>query len=1188
MQDFVHLHLHSEYSLLDGACRISDIPKAAKSAGHKAVAITDHGVLYGVAAFYRACNAEGIKPIIGCEVYFAESGRFNKARTPSYFNTHLVLLVKNETGYKNLIKMVSLSFTEGFYVKPRVDMELLERYSEGLVCLTGCLAGHIPQAILKGDYTEAENFARSLKKIFKEDLYLEIHDHGMQEEKQVAHELAALSERTGIPLVATNDVHYMTKRDADTQAILMCIQTNNVITDGRPIGFSTDEYYYKSTEEMEELFGGYKDAISNTQVIADKCSFDFEFGKIKLPKFLPPNGKTPKEYLKELAFEGLQKKTDSGQLKFDEKYTYDDYRSRIIYELLIINKMGYDQYFLIVWDFIKYAKDHGIPVGPGRGSGAGSLVAYLIGITDVDSVRQGLLFERFLNSERVSMPDFDIDFSDVRRDEVKKYVIEKYGSDHVAQIITFGTLAARAAVRDVGRALGMSYADTDRVAKLIPQKPGTSIKDALEDPELKKIYDSEYKVRELVDTAMALEGMPRHASKHAAGVVITDKPLTEYLPLASVSDAVVTQFDMDTVADLGLLKIDFLGLRFLTVIADAEEMVREKDHSFSVSNIPLDDAASFDMLAEGHTDGLFQLESAGMTRLLMNMKPRSIEDIMLAIALYRPGPMDSIPKYLENRADRTKIKYSIPVLAEVLDPTCGCIVYQEQVMQICRKVASFSYGRADVVVHAMKKKKTSEIETEREAFIKGAKANFYPEAAASELYDELAGFAKYAFNKSHAAAYSVISYRTLYLKAHYSSEYYASLLTSVESYAAKVSAYIAAAAKLGIITLPPDINESGAGFIVSGRNIRYSLSGIKSMGDGIVELIVKERKKGPFTSFIDFLQRMVPQGLNRQQATALVSVGAFDNLGIYRSRLLAALDNVFDSVTQSIRGSVSGQIDLFSGTELKNEDPILGYEYPDLPELAAKQMLALEKEYIGLYLSGSVLSDYSESITALGCTRIPEFAEAFKDRDGEETADADETETDGGKFSDGGRIRIAGIVSKVTKKTTKNGDTMAFVTLEDSAGDVELVVFPKIFERYSMLLTKDKAVYADGEISLKEEEAAKILVRSIGVLNENPPKGNDNTVSHDKSQNVSSPSTNVLEDVSECSKIYLRVKSFESVTFKRALTLCEIFSEQGRAEIFFYGEEEKRYMKTDIKFFADAFTIKELREICGESNVVIK
>lgn len=1187
MPDFVHLHLHSEYSLLDGACRISDIPKAAKKAGHKAAAITDHGVLYGAVAFYRACKAEGIKPIIGCEVYLAEGSRFNKAKTPAYFNTHLILLVKNDIGYKNLIKMVSLSFSEGFYVKPRVDMELLKKYSEGLICLTGCLAGRIPQAILKGDFTEAQGFAMRLKDIFGQDLYLELQDHGLPEEKQVCHELAIISENTGIPLVATNDAHYIEKKDADIQAILMCIQTNNVITDGRPIGFTTDEYYYKSTQEMEELFKGYKNAISNSSEIADKCDFDFEFGKTKLPKFQPPSGVTPKEYLKNLAFEGFQQKIQDKLIVFDDIHTYDDYKSRIIYELLVINKMGYDRYFLIVWDFIKYSKDNGIPVGPGRGSGAGSLVAYLIGITDIDSVKHDLLFERFLNTERVSMPDFDIDFSDVRRDEVIKYVSEKYGSDHVAQIITFGTLAARAAVRDVGRALGMSYGDTDRVARLIPQKPGTSIKEALNDPELKKIYESEYKVRELIDTAMSLEGMPRHASKHAAGVVITDKPLTEYIPLATVSDALVTQFDMDTVADLGLLKIDFLGLRFLTVMDSASSQVRKKEPQFDISKIPLDDEASFATLAQGRTDGLFQLESAGMTRMLMNMKPRSIEDIMLAIALYRPGPMDSIPKYLENRANRDKIKYPIDVLAEVLDPTCGCIVYQEQVMQICRKVANFSYGRADVVVHAMKKKKTAEIETERDAFIKGAKANFYPEEAAKQIYDELAGFAKYAFNKSHAAAYSVISYRTLYLKTHYAPEYYAALLTSVEGNSAKVSEYISCAAKAGIRTLPPDINESTYEFTVSGSDIRYSLSGIKSMGYGAVELIVNERKNGNFLSFIDFLKRMIPKGINRQQATSLVSVGVFDSLGVFRSRMLAGIDSLFESVSQSLKSGVSGQIDLFSSSDVENSDPLMGYRYPELNELSAKQMLSLEKEYMGIYLTGSLLNDYTESMKELKCTRISEFVAAFDERN--EAADA---------FCDGARIRIAGIVSKITRKTTKSGDVMAFVTLEDSAGDVELIVFPKVFEKHNSVIAKDRAIYAEGEISCKEEENAKIVVKYIGFLNENSSRGNYNTDTDLKNNFADADNDNLADRNAavrfaeqkkvSCSKIYLRFKSLEETAFKRALRLCEIFSEQGSAELIFYIEESGKYLKSELKFYADKFTLDNLLEICGKENVVIK
>ncbi|MBQ7983481.1 MAG: DNA polymerase III subunit alpha, partial [Clostridia bacterium] len=774
-QEFVHLHLHSEYSLLDGAIRVADIPKLAKEAGHTAAALTDHGNMYGAVAFYRACVAEGIKPILGCEVYVAPKSRHIKTadRDSNYY--HLVLLVENETGYKNLIALVSRAYTEGFYGKPRVDAELLEKYCEGLICLSACLGGYIPSLLARGDYDEAKNYALWLDGLFGRDsFYLEMQDHGIALQKEVNRALRKISAETGIPLVVTNDAHYPRRTDADTQAILMCIQTNASIEDGRPIGFETDEFFYKSTEELSGLFPEDEEAMRNTRRIADRCAFDFCFDKLYLPVFEPEDGTPAADYLLRLAREGLEQKAAAGTLVFTEEHPESEYRERIAYEWSVICQTGYAEYYLIVWDFIRYAKSVGIPVGPGRGSGAGSLIAYLIGITDVDSIRFSLMFERFLNPERVSMPDFDIDFCDTRRGEVIDYVRRRYGEDHVAQIVTFGTLAARAAVRDVGRALGMAYAEVDNVAKAIPQDLHITLERALEQRELRELYDSDPKIRRLIDTAKALEGMPRHASTHAAGVVITDRPVQEYVPLAENGGMVVTQFDMDTVAALGLLKIDFLGLRYLTIISDTEAQIREHTPDFSVQNIPLDDRETYTMIGQGRTLGVFQLESGGMRNMLMQLAPENIEMIVAAISLYRPGPMDSIPKFLSNRQNPENIRYSTPLLADILDVTFGCIVYQEQVMQICRRIAGYSYGRADVVRRAMSKKKTDVMERERQAFIygqhaddgsvinEGAIANGMDEAAAGALFDEMAEFAKYAFNKGHASAYAFTTYRTAY------------------------------------------------------------------------------------------------------------------------------------------------------------------------------------------------------------------------------------------------------------------------------------------------------------------------------------------------------------------------------------------------------------------------------------------
>ena len=1084
MPDFVHLHLHSEYSLLDGACRVADIPKAAKAAGHSAVAITDHGVMYGVVDFFRACENEGVKPIIGCEVYVAARTRFDKTHGPDSENYHLVLLVKDEAGYRNLIHMVSRAFTEGFYSKPRVDMELLETHSAGLIALSACLGGYIPQAILRDDIPAAEEYAQKLEKIFGQDnFYLELQNHGLDGQEKVNAALAEISARTGIPLAATNDVHYLKRSDADTQAILLCIQTNNIIGDGRPVGFDTDEFYYKSTDEMARLFGGYRDALSNTVKIAERCNFRFEFSKVYLPVFAPPGDMEPNAYLRRLAATGLAKKIMSGEIVTTEERTPEMYRDRIDYELSVIAQMGYSEYFLIVADFVGYAKTHGIPTGPGRGSGAGSLVAYLTGITDVDPLYYDLLFEAFLNPERISMPDFDIDFCYNRRDEVIAYVGEKYGHDHVAQIITFGTMAARAAVRDVGRALGMSYADVDQVARLIPQRLGITLEDAMADTALKSLYDSDPKIRKLLDISRALEGMPRHASTHAAGVVITDKPLETYVPLSLNGDVVVTQFDMDTVASLGLLKFDFLALRYLTIIDDCRLQILQSEPKFELKKIPRDDDAAFALISSGHTDGMFQLESGGMRQLLVRLRPRSIEDIMISIALYRPGPMDAIPRFLENRADPSKIKYKIPALAEILNETGGVIVYQEQVMQIFRAVAGYSYGRADIVRRAISKKKAGVIEAERAGFIDGAEKLGCTREDAAELFGDMTAFANYGFKKGHAAAYAVISYQTAYLKAHYPGHYLAALMTSVLGNASKLADYIAECSRFGIKLLPPDVNESGMAFCYKDGAVHYGLLAVKSVGEGFVKKLISERETGGrFTSLYNFISRVVPLDGNRRQAEALIKAGALDCLGVFRSRLLASYEKLFDIVQAGSKGELEGQLNLFGA----DDEPQLSL--PDIPEFGLRELLELEREATGLYFSGHISDQYKDAAESLGAIPISRIRSAFAEQSDAEPSDP--------AITAGKTVTVAGIVTKRTNKLTRSGDAMAFVTLEDRYADMELIVFPKVLSACDALLVYESAVAATGELSVREdsysakkraeEEGAspepKLLVRTIVPL----------------------------------------------------------------------------------------------------------
>lgn len=1191
---FVHLHLHSEYSLLDGACRIRDIPQRAAELGQTAVAVTDHGVMYGVVDFYRACKDAGIKPIIGCEVYVAAGSRFDKRHETDGTRYHLVLLVKNETGYKNLSYMVSKAFTEGFYTKPRIDLDLLSEHSEGLVCLSACLAGYIPRMLAAGEYDKAKEHALAMRRLFgEENYYLELQDHGIEAQKEVNAGILRLSRETGIPMVATNDAHYLRRGDADTQAVLMCIQTNSKIADGRPFGFETDEFYMKSTEEMEALFADYEGAIQNTVKIADMCQFDFDFSHIYLPRFQPDTGETPEAYLRRLAEEGFAAKVKAGEITFTEEHTETVYRERTRYELSVIIQMGYAEYYLIVADFIRHAKSRGIPVGPGRGSGAGSLVAYLVGITDVDSIRYHLMFERFLNPERVSMPDFDTDFCYDRRGEVIEYVADKYGHDHVCGITTFGTLAAKAVIRDVGRVLGMSYADVDVVAKAVPNDLHITIDEALKGP-LGQMVQSSDEVRRLIELSKALEGMPRHASAHAAGIVITDKPVYDYVPVAVNDEMTLTQFPMDTIARLGLLKFDFLGLRYLTILSDTEKQIRRSEPSFELRSVPFDDKKTYELISSGRTDGVFQLESGGMRKLLVQMQPACIEDIILAISLYRPGPMESIPKFLEYRQHPEKIQYSCPQLKKILDETSGCILYQEQVMTICREIAGFSYGRADIIRRAMSKKKAKEMEAERHAFIYGEKdengneichgalAAGLSEEVASEIFDTMSAFAEYAFNKSHATAYAYISFRTAYLKAHYPCEYLASLLTSVLGNMTKTAVYVDQAQKMKIDVLGPDINESMETYSVISQNgkkaIRFGLLGVKNVGRTFLAEVTRERSTGKFTSFEDFISRMSGRELNKRQVESLIKSGAFDSMGTSRAALLSEYEKIIDIYTKKSRSRLEGQFDLFTiGNAVPEDDPQSDYIYPDIPELSVKERLYQEKESMGMYFSGHPFDEYERHASLLGAVPISDILTSFEE--GEEQI-----------YHDKESVTVAGLLTSRTNKQTRQGAPMAFLRIEDRFGEMELVVFPKVLEKYSYFLAPNAAIAAFGEISASEDAAPKLLVSRLEMLladiGDEPvtPLRDKRDFSQGTRQETHAASA---ETPQKPKTLYLRVENQQCALFRRVQSLLDIF--QGTVPVVFYMMDEKKYVRA-VNRLADIQPnmMKLLKALLGEDSVVLK
>ena len=1177
---FTHLHLHTEYSLLDGACRIEKLLDKAKEMGQTSVAITDHGVMYGVIDFYKAAKARGIKPIIGCEIYIAKRGMTDKVHGIDNENRHLVLLCKNEVGYRNLVAIVSKAWTDGFYNKPRADFDLLRAHSEGLIALSACLAGEIPRALAVGAYNAAKEAAERYLDIFGPgNFYLELQDHGLQDQAYVNPQLIRLSRETGIPLVVTNDCHYIEKEDTKMHHILICIQTNRTIEDEDVLEFGSDEFYFKSEEEMRALFPDCPEAADNAQVIADQCNLEFEFGHTKLPRFDTPDGSDNREYFRRMCYEGLYRHYG--------EHPDQSIIDRLEYEISTIDTMGYVNYYLIVYDFIRQAKSMGIPVGPGRGSGVGSLAAYCIGITGVDPLRYDLLFERFLNPERVSMPDFDVDFSDERRQEIIEYVVDKYGADHVAQIVTFGTMAARLAIRDVGRAMAIPYNVCDTVAKLVPMELNMTLDHALESvTELRDKYESDEQVRELIDMARKIEGMPRHTSTHAAGVVITDRPVVDYVPLSMNDDAVVTQYTMTAIEELGLLKMDFLGLRNLSVIDHAEQMIGRHTPGFRVENMPEDDPKVFEMITSGATEGVFQFESAGMRRVIMQSEPESIEDLIAVISLYRPGPMKFIPTYIENRKHPEKITYRHPRLSKILDVTYGCIIYQEQVMRIFRELAGYSLGRADIVRRAMSKKKHKVMEEEREYFIHGLRrddgtveiegcvARGVDERTAEIIYDEMESFASYAFNKSHAAAYAVVAYRTAYLKYYYPKEYMAALLTSVLGSSGKVAAYMEECARIGIPVLPPHVNESDTGFSVSEDSIRFGLLAIKNLGRGVIQRMLLERERGgKFRSFYDFCKRMQGRDLNRRAVESLIRCGAFDGLGNNRREMLLAVTPVLESLDADKRKNIEGQIGLF---DLGGEERADTYQMPKAEEFPQAELLAMEKEVTGMYLSGHPMAPYAEVYRRDLVARTDEIAQSA----------AGESD----KYSDEQYVDVLAIVSDVKRKVTKSGANMAFVTLEDIYGSIEALVFPKVLERSADLLTPGSAVKAHGRISFTEEKDPKLVCEYFtapyspeGMLAQGARDGQSAAPAGGGKAPVQIRGYNTAYR-----GLYLRVPSMNDPLCRKALQYVEVFD--GVTDLYLYALDEKKLVRAPARYrvAVNYALVAALKRLLGEENVALK
>ena len=1146
---FVHLHVHSEYSLLDGACRIRDMMDRVKELGQTAIALTDHGVMYGCIDFYKAAKSAGIKPIIGCEVYLARRGMDDKVHGIDNERYHLVLLCENRKGYENLCLLVSEAHSRGFYGKPRVDLDLLKQHHEGLIALSACLAGPVSRHLMAEDYDAAKAYALRLAEIFgPEHFYLEMQDHGIPEQRAVNQGLMRIARETGLPMVVTNDAHYLRKEDSKMQDVMMCIQMGTTLDDpNRKMEFQTDEFYLKSEDELRQLFPNCNEAIENTAAIADRCTVEFVFNEYHLPSFPVPDGYTNEAYFRKICMDG-----------FCERYVDPpaEYLDRLEYEINVISRMGYVNYYLIVWDFIRYAKESGIPVGPGRGSGAASIVAYCMHITEVDPMKYSLIFERFLNPERVSMPDFDTDFCQERRGEVIEYVTRKYGADHVAQIVTFGTLAARGAIRDVGRVLNFTYAETDAVAKQVPSTPHITLKEALTaSPKLKEMYDQDERVRTLIDTAMSLEGMPRNTSTHAAGVVITADPVRTYVPLSRNDDTIVTQYTMTTIEELGLLKMDFLGLRNLTVIEDAQKQIRQIKPEFSIDEVRDDDPKTFAMLAEGKTQGVFQLESAGITGVCVNMKPTSIEDMTAIVALYRPGPMDSIPTFIANKLDPRKITYKTPLLEPILRVTYGCIVYQEQVIEIFRSLGGYTMGQADNIRRAISKKKMKVIEENRKVFvygdpaqgISGAVAKGVSESAAQSIYDEIVAFANYAFNKAHAVCYAVVSYQTAYLKCHYPKQYMAALMTSVLDSATKISGYIAECKELGIAVLPPDINHSDDPFTVEEDSIRFGLGAVKNVGHGLIRSLVAERTKGgPFRSLEDFITRMGENELNKRAVENFIKCGAMDCFGYHRSELLAVYDSMMDSIASSRKRNVEGQMGLFS--MLQEEDTAAAIPIPKLPEMKKAELMLMEKETTGIYLSGHPMDDYRHLLRGTHVVPIGNLM--------------DEEST----YQDDQIVSVAGVVQSLKMKTTRNNSMMAYVTVEDDTASMEMLAFSNVLSQYGGYLRENQPVVITGRLSMRDDKEPQIVINRARPISD---------FAQDMPEQM---------PVKNSGTIYLKLPSESSPFFGKARAILNMFPGENPAVVYFADTKQRRGTKCSL----DKGMIAELIRQLGEENVVVK